>query len=79
MNLQLLGGNLLKVRLIPKLSLIEIIIIVFLDLLFLFIVLILSFLIYAMVDPCEVVKVIPMWKPVADILGAACNVIEKVK
>ena len=79
MNLQLLVGNLLGSKLVPKLSLFEIIIIVFLDLLLLFIVIMLILLIYAMANPCEVVKVMPMWKPAADILGATCDVVEKVK
>jgi len=79
MNLQLLVGNLLGAKLVPKLSFFEIIIIVFLDLLLLFIVIMLILLIYAMANPCEVVKVMPMWKPAADILGATCDVVEKVK
>ncbi len=77
MNLQLLVGNLLGSKLVPKLSFFEIIIIIFLDLLFIFITLFLIVFIYAILNACEVAKSIPSWKGVADILGAVCGFMGK--
>ncbi len=56
MNSQLIFGNLLKVNLPPKLSLLEIIVIIFLDLLILFSLLILFVLIYVILHPGEIIK-----------------------
>lgn len=63
MNAQLLLGNLLKVKLIPSLSLIEIIIICFIDMAILGILLISSVMLIIMVtaisDPWELIKLYP--------------------
>jgi len=78
MNAQLIFGNLLKLKKFPKLSLIEIIVISFLDLLFLFITLVLFVFIYAMLHPCEVSKSMSEWGAVADLMGAICGIVGKV-
>lgn len=78
MNLQLLFGNLLKAKLIPKLSLLEIIVVGFLDLLFLFILIILVVFIYFILNPCELAKVMSEWNTIAKLLGGTCKVVGKV-
>lgn len=77
MNLQLLVGNLLGLKFIPKLSLFEIIIIFFLDLLLIFVTLFLIVFIYAILNPCKMTEAMSEWSVVASFLDIACGVVGK--
>jgi len=77
MNLQLLAGNLLGSKMVPKLSFFEIIVIIFLDLLFIFTTLLLVVLIYAIANPCDVAEYMPEWGAVASVMGKVCTAVGK--
>ena len=81
MNAQLILGNLFKVKFVPALSLIEILILGTVDLVVFLALLILVVIIYFIVNPCELSAIVGTWW--ADSLGVVCKgakeVIEAIK